>query len=138
MLLAKLLLVSSIVLGLSNNAYGSGLEGVVTHVRDGDTIEVLSVPIRLEGLHVPELGSRAGDDAKTFVSQLLKGKSVSCSLAGPKSYDRHVGVCFLEGRDLAEIIISAGYGRDCPRFSKGRYRSFEIEAVQNWPLPKYC
>lgn len=31
--------------------------GVVTHVRDGDTFEVGSVPIRLNGLHAPELAA---------------------------------------------------------------------------------
>jgi len=36
------------------------LVGEVTHVRDGDTIEVAGLPIRLSGLAAPELGTRSG------------------------------------------------------------------------------
>ncbi|MCZ4283142.1 thermonuclease family protein [Kiloniella laminariae] len=116
----------------------SKLSGAVTHVRDGDTIEVLSVPIRLQGLHAPELGTVAGDEASSFMRDLLKGQVVDCSLSGHKSYDRQIGVCWLNGHDLAEIIIGAGLARDCPRYSKGRYKKFETDTVKNWPLPKYC
>ncbi|WP_020592867.1 thermonuclease family protein [Kiloniella laminariae] len=116
----------------------SKLVGPVTHVRDGDTIEVLSVPIRLEGLHVPELDSEAGQTAAIFMRDLVQGEDVVCSLTGHRSYDRQIGVCTFGGKDLSEIIIKAGHGRDCPRFSKGRYKKFEQDMVKDWPLPKYC
>ncbi len=30
------------------------LQGTITHVRDGDTIEVAGIPVRLWGIHAPE------------------------------------------------------------------------------------
>ena len=39
------------------------LTGKVTHVRDGDTIEVNNVPIRLAALDCPERGTKNGDTA---------------------------------------------------------------------------
>ena len=39
------------------------LTGTVTHVRDGDTIEVNNVPTRLAALDCPESGTQKGDTA---------------------------------------------------------------------------
>ena len=39
------------------------LAGAVTHVRDGDTIEVGGVPIRLQGLAAPEGDEPGGTEA---------------------------------------------------------------------------
>ena len=40
------------------------LTGTVTHVRDGDTIEVGKVPIRLNGVSAPELKEPLGKASK--------------------------------------------------------------------------
>ena len=42
---------------------GTLLEGQVTHVRDGDTIEVNGIAIRLSALDCPERGTRDGEHA---------------------------------------------------------------------------
>ncbi|WP_282611181.1 thermonuclease family protein [Pelagibius sp. Alg239-R121] len=114
------------------------LHGVVTHVRDGDTIEVSSVPIRLNGLHAPELGTPAGKRAAEFMQNLVLHKSVVCSLNGEKSYDRFVAVCNLAGRDIAAELVKAELARDCQRYSKGRYKKLETKAAKAFPLPSYC
>ena len=52
------LLLCNLVIALSLPAQAvkpTILPGTVTHVRDGDTIEVGSVPIRLNGVSAPEL-----------------------------------------------------------------------------------
>jgi len=80
------------------------LQGTVTHVRDGDTIEVGNVPIRLNGLHAPELDDPGGKRAATFMRDLVLHKAVTCSLTGEKSYDRFVGTCWLGGPRLASVV----------------------------------
>jgi endonuclease YncB( thermonuclease family) len=40
---------------------GFDLVGPVTHVRDGDTIEVSGVPVRVANLDCAELGTTAGN-----------------------------------------------------------------------------
>ncbi len=63
-------------------AQAAELTGIVTHVRDGDTIEIDSTPIRLSGLHAPELDSQAGKRAAEFMQNLVLHKSVRCRLNG--------------------------------------------------------
>ena len=45
-----------------------------------------------------------------------------------KTYDRWVGICTLDGQDIAAIAVSEGHGRDCSKFSRGRYEQYEPEA----------
>lgn len=60
-------------------------------------------------------------------------------------YDRCVGICYLDGEDISEILVRRGLARDCPRFSRGRYAEAERRAVSNgatisevYSLPGYC
>ena len=59
------------------------LTGKVTHVRDGDTIEVNNVPIRLAALDCPERGTQKGDTASRIAQQFL-GSQERVSLQGLK------------------------------------------------------
>ena len=43
------------------------LTGTVTHLRDGDTIEVGNIPIRLNGVSAPELKEPLGPQSKQFM-----------------------------------------------------------------------
>lgn len=88
--------------------------GPVTHVRDGDTIEVSGIPIRFGSLDCAETGTRAGERATLKMRSLISGQTLICYLNGRTSYDRKIGSCQLEdGRDLGAIMISEGY---CGRF----------------------
>ena len=113
------------------------LTGTVTHVRDGDTIEVGKIPIRLSGVSAPELKEPLGQQSKKFMRDLVDGKNVRCELSGEKTYDRLVGVCFLDGEDIGAAVIEAGLALDCPRFSGGAYAGVE-RAGTGIMLPKYC
>lgn len=113
------------------------LTGTVTHVRDGDTIEVGKIPIRLSGVSAPELKEPLGLDSKQFMRELVHGKDIRCNFNGEKSYDRMVGVCFLEGKDIGAALIEVGLALDCPRYSGGRYATLE-KSDTGIKLPKYC
>jgi micrococcal nuclease len=115
------------------------LTGTVTHVRDGDTIEVGKIPIRLNGVSAPELKELLGQQSKQFMLNLVDGKDVRCELTGAKTYDRLVGTCFLDGQDIGAAVISAGLALDCPRYSGGRYTQFEVSEVRGQiKLRGYC
>ena len=115
------------------------LSGTVTHVRDGDTIEVGKIPIRLNGVSAPELKELLGHQSKRFMKRLVEGKKVRCELDGRKTYDRYVGACFLNGKNISISIIVSGLAIDCPRYSKGRYAKYETETAKRIiNLPKYC
>lgn len=85
------------------------VDGRVTHVRDGDTIEVAGRPIRFATLDCAETGTRAGTRAYRNMRALVSGKTLSCRLTGRKSYDRWIGACRLpDGRDLAAVMVQSG------------------------------
>lgn len=110
---------------------GSQIEGRVTKVRDVDTIVVAGTPIRLNGVDGPEVSTRVGKDAKFFMQRLVGGKVLRCELNGERTYDRMVGICFLNGIDIGQIAVQAGMALDCARYSGGRYRQFETRAAQS-------
>ena len=69
----------------------------------------------------------------------VEGRNIRCELDGTKTYDRYVGVCFLDRRDIGISIIASGLAIDCTRYSKGRYAKYETEgAKRSIKLPKYC
>ncbi|MBT3558151.1 MAG: thermonuclease family protein [Rhodospirillales bacterium] len=113
------------------------LTGTVTHVRDGDTIEVGKIPIRLNGVSAPELDEPLGPQSKQFMYDLVLGKAVRCELTGAKTYDRFVGTCYLDGIDVGISVIEAGLALDCPRYSGGRYAVYE-KVGTGIVLPGYC
>jgi micrococcal nuclease len=115
------------------------LTGDVTRVRDGDTIEVGKIPIRLNGVSAPEMNELLGPQSKAFMSNLVMGKRVRCKLDGTKTHDRWVGICYREGQDIGAAVIGAGLALDCPKFSGGRYENFERRsAAGQIKLPEYC
>ncbi len=90
------------------------IQGTVTRVRDGDTIEVARVPIRFGSLDCAERDTAEGMRATARMRELVKGQTLRCYLNGRSSYDRMIGSCRLDdGRDLAGIMIREGF---CSRF----------------------
>jgi endonuclease YncB( thermonuclease family) len=105
------------------------LTGEVTHVRDGDTIVVGSIPIRLNGLAAPEWDEPGGAAAAQAMIGLVSGRTLRCELDGERTHDRCVGICYLEDVDISAEMVRRGVARDCPRFSGGRYRGVEAQAT---------
>jgi endonuclease YncB( thermonuclease family) len=96
--------------GTGSSASSADLAGHVTHVRDGDTIEVAGVPVRIANLDCAELDTEEGQSAGLFMRDLVRGQTVTCDLEGRMSHDREVGTCALAntGEDLGEILIGEG------------------------------
>ncbi|PSL17311.1 hypothetical protein CLV88_11984 [Shimia abyssi] len=108
-------------------------------VRDVDTVVVAGVPVRLDGVDGPELGTRTGNAAKRWMVEYLRGKTVTCKLNGERTYDRFVGRCHEGGNDIGAAAISAGHAFDCRRYSGGRYRHLETPAAKSRiPRSAYC
>jgi micrococcal nuclease len=68
-----------------------------------------------------------------------------CELDGDRTYDRCVGICYLQGEEMSDIMVHRGLARDCPRFSRGRYAEAESQAAaagaaigRIYTLPEYC
>ena len=91
---------------------GTRIAGPVTHVRDGDTLEVRGVPVRIANLDCAERGTGAGRTATQAMRRLAGRGPLTCSLSGRRSYDREVGTCRMQdGRDIGAVLISQGVCR---------------------------
>lgn len=88
--------------------------GPVTRIRDGDTIEVDSVPIRFGSLDCAESRTYDGQKATDRLKALVEGQTLTCHLNGRTSHDRSIGRCITaEGQDVASFMIAEGF---CDRF----------------------
>jgi len=73
------------------------------------------------------------------MQRLVAGQRLRCELTAEKSYDRKVGVCYLDdGTDIRAAIIRECLARDCPRYSDGRYAANETNKSRALPFPDYC
>lgn len=85
------------------------VSGPVTHISDGDTLEVAHVPIQLASLDCAERGTSEGRLATTALTRLVAATELTCRQNGRTSYDRRIGSCALpNGRDVASIMIEEG------------------------------
>ena len=99
----------------------------VTHVIDGDTLDIGDTRVRLGGIDAPERSERctlpSGADwacgrwAWHETERLLQGRELACTDLGTRSHDRVVARCTLDGRDVADLLIRRGVARVCDRFA---------------------
>ena len=80
------------------------LGGTITHVRDGDTMEVNGIAVRLSALDCPENDTQQGRQA-TKIAKQFEGSQAMCELTGAKSYDRLVGYCTVGGTDFGFYMM---------------------------------
>ncbi|MFA3915958.1 thermonuclease family protein [Ruegeria hyattellae] len=72
-------------------------------------------------------------------ANFLRGKAVYCDLTGEKTYDRYVGVCYADSKDIGAAVIAAGHALDCRRYSGGRYAQLETPAAKSrLKRARYC
>jgi endonuclease YncB( thermonuclease family) len=96
-------------------------------VVDGDGVEIDQVKVRLFGADAPEIeqycerrdGSRwrCGQYATVALDRIAGGKDVSCVLREKDRYGRQIGVCKVEGRDLAQELVREGWALAYRRYS---------------------
>ena len=71
------------------------IPALVTHVRDGDTIEVNRRPIRLNGLTCGERGTLLGNQATAAMRELVAGRVSLTSLCQqPLTLGKELGVLY--------------------------------------------
>jgi len=117
-------------------ASGGDLTGPA-RVIDGDTLEIAGRHVRLEGIDAPETGQACGrrfigtwscgTAATNALHGLVSGHQVSCESRGTDKYDRMLGICFVDGRDINAEMVREGFAWAFVKYSK-TYVQQEAEA----------
>lgn len=100
---------------------------------DGDTIKLNGTTYRLWGIDAPESkqacanGWPAGHEATKALSDLIRGRAVTCDARTQDRYGRTVGLCRADGRDIGAAMVSGGMAWAFARYSSD-YVAQEVEA----------
>jgi len=108
---------------------------------DGDTLYFhhSGTRVRIMGIDAEEMNEPFGRAARMTLFTITNQKTIECRFTGETSYARSVGICHVDGRDIAELLVSSGYVLDCYRYSGGKYRSFEPPGARSRLRQKpYC
>lgn len=86
----------------------------MSKVSDGDTFTAYILGeqkrIRLSHIDCPELKQNYGQQARVFVSNLIKGKSVKIRINGTDRYKRILATVYLsDGKCLNELLVEKGF-----------------------------
>lgn len=102
-------------------------------VTDGDTIKLNGTTYRLWGIDAPESkqacadGWPAGQEATKALSDLIRGRAVTCEARTQDRYGRTVGLCRADGRDVGAAMVGTGMAWAFRRYSSD-YLAEETEA----------
>lgn len=122
----------------AQNVAGPGTIIGPARVVDGDTLEIVSVRIRIHGIDAPEMDQtckwpnqtiRCGDIARTAMLDLIAGVgSVRCDPIEKDRYGRTIATCFApDGFDIGRNMVHTGWALAYRKYS-GKYVSTEKAA----------
>lgn len=83
-------------------------------VLDGNTLRYNGVVVHLWGIDAPDIGQvcgdgwKAGEMAKLYLTELLKGGKLSCDLKNSGAARPAFAVCKVDGQDLSASMVNAG------------------------------
>jgi endonuclease YncB( thermonuclease family) len=104
------------------------ITGKVVSIADGDTITILDSSktqhkIRLYGIDTPEKGQPFGKAAKKYTASLTAGKTVKVIAYDTDRYGRTVGVIMVDGTNVNQSLLEAGYAWQYTKYCKESFCS---------------
>ncbi len=119
----QLILYLLISLLLSTPALSKVITGKVIHIADGDTITILDSnktqhKVRLYGIDTPEKSQAFGNKAKKFTSSLTASKTAEVTAYDTDRYGRTVGVVMVNGVNVNQSLVEAGYAWQYRKYCK--------------------
>jgi endonuclease YncB( thermonuclease family) len=109
----------------ATSALAQSVSGTVT-VKDGDSLLVGGVEVRVWGIDAPE-GNQAcglpdkpwhcGSAATEVMRQLAEGKHANCERKDVDRYQRVVARCYVDGVDLSSAMVEGGHALAFRRYS---------------------
>jgi hypothetical protein len=92
---------------------------IIIDLHDGDTVQLMldvadevghHPALRVRGLYCPELGQPGGLVSRVFTAQTIRNaKHITATVHG-RSFARFLAIVMVDGVNLADIVIGAGFG----------------------------
>ncbi len=118
-------------------SYGVETLTGTAQVGDGDDLVIEGQRIRLHGVDAPEWNQAClldngkdfypGREAKVWLESFIALKVVSCNVETSDKYGRKVSTCFVDGRNINEMLVQKGFAF-ANEFFSDRYVEFQKEA----------
>jgi micrococcal nuclease len=112
----------SLVLQATNQSVVDGIElvGNVTHVVDGDTLDINGIRVRLTLVDTPERGQPGFKEAKEFVNTSCLGKKGELDVDDGQRrgdrYGREIGVVYCDGLNINKKLMDNHLAKILPEY----------------------
>lgn len=116
----RLLLTAALALGLAHAALAQKaapprtLQGLVTHVSDGDTLTLTPpgqapMQVRLRDIDAPEICQPWGEEAKRALADLALNKVATLQPSGKDRFGRTVGALLIDDLNVSRFMVENGH-----------------------------
>jgi micrococcal nuclease len=100
----------------------SGQTGLVTHIVDGDTYDIMldgqKTRIRMDGIDAPERGMDYYKQAKNYLGELCENNEIRVEITDTDRYGRSIAKSYLpDGRELGHEMVKAGMAWHYKKYS---------------------
>lgn len=107
----------------------AGLTGAASAVLSGEAFVIGGQSVRLWGVVAARQGTADGAQAQAYLTDLLGTHRIECADTRQKHYNQILARCKDPWqRDIAELLVQAGWATDDTAFSRGRYSVAEQHA----------
>ena len=101
---------------------------IVSHITDGDTLDVLAygntetpITLRLYGIDAPEKNQPGGAESAAYLREMLpKGSAIEVLERRADKYGRAIAIVYSQGHCVNTAMLRAGHAWYYPRFCHGR------------------
>lgn len=112
--LARLVVLAACLLLPALAAQARVLQGIVTHVVDGDSIWVrpasgVAIEIRLQGIDAPEICQAFGAQARDALAGLALHRPVTVTTRARDRYERTLARVSVGSQDIGSWMVARGY-----------------------------
>lgn len=114
-----------LTVGLAVAEQSPGSVSGTARVIDGDTISIRQHRVRIAAIDACEKEQRGllngktwpcGLVARSYLRKMIDGKHVSCRIVDVDRYNRSVGQCFIENKDIGLAMVRAGQAEAMLRY----------------------
>lgn len=118
---------------ICSNSYSDTIEGKVINIIDGDTIHVkyksVTHKIRLAYIDCPEIRQKYGRSVRTYLSDMIIGKTVRAQIYSIDRYNRPIAEIFFSNNNINLHLIETGKCLVYRRYAKGKTNYFIKEKL---------